>query len=58
MTDLEIMITGLVIGALLGWCGKSARDANSDDRRYRRIIRKRVREAKRGRDRWSRRDLH
>lgn len=49
MTDLEILVISLLIGLLLGWCGKSARDQDAPIRRYKRLIRR----AKRGQNHWQ-----
>jgi len=53
MSDLGILLTGLVIGVLLGWCGKSARDQDADKRRINRAIKQSLRRAKRGRKNWQ-----
>jgi hypothetical protein len=47
MIDLEILAVGLLVGLVLGWCGKSARDQDAPRRRINRVIRR----SKRGNNR-------
>ena len=49
MTDLEILVIGLLIGLSLGWCGRSARIQDSEKRRVRRMIRR----SRHGRKNWQ-----